>query len=231
MSARRVAVLVGIASIACGQLLGLGDDDEPRPDVPTKAADAGDATADDVTTVPVGSVDGGVDAAADSAADAARRPRVVFVTRKTMTGAFGGLDAGDALCNAEALDAGLGTGFVAWLSLASGITLVDAKSRLSGDAGWSLVDGGEVFAGPSAIVAGSYPKVGIATTAWGETVDGKVWTATRETGARYEGSDCNAWTSEGLTAVDGVVGATDLTWTVVAADSCGLLNRLICFEK
>jgi hypothetical protein len=233
MSGRRLALLavVGGATLACGGLLGLDDEDPaPSPVGPDAAAAAsadGAGGADDATTTPVDPEDAGGDAA-----DAGPRKRVVFVTNREVLGDFGGLAAGDTLCNTEAMDAGLPPSFVAWLSVGSGNTPIDAKARLTGDAGWSLVDGGEVFAGPSAIVAGSYPKVGITTDARGRAVDGgTVWTGTRETGERYDQSDCDVWKDPAGAGVRGNVGATDPSWTAAASDYCNQPRRLICFEK
>lgn len=228
MTSRRAALFATcVALAACGELLATKDDGAPAPSSDDPGGEPDGAPSDDATTVPVGSEDAGADA---PVADAGRRGRIVFVTRATPLGGFGGLVGGDAICQAEALDAGVGGVFVAWLST-SGAVVVDARSRLSGDAGWSLVDGGEVFARPSSIAAGSYPETGITRTAWGETVTGTVWTATRETGERYDGADCVAWTDVNAGGVVGVVGATDGTWTSSATDYCNVPRRLLCFEK
>ncbi len=234
MSVRRAAVLTALAalaSVACGQLLGLGDgDDEPDPGSTVKTGDAGDATTEGDTTVPVGDVDAGADAA-----DAARRPRVVFVTRQTTTGAFGGLAGGDAICNAEALDAGLaGDGFVAWLSNVTGGAPVDAIDRLTTpDGGWFRVDGQQVFDGKQSIAAEGNPKVAIELDAWGVAVVAplEAFTATYEDGRGHTNPDCASWTLLGELGVRGIVGATDKKWTNGVNDSCAKPGHLICFER
>ena len=234
MSLRRLAAAGFALSLGCGQLLGLGNDDDPGPSGGGSDRDAAesegaklDGEADGTTTT-ADPNDAGADA---DASDAAPRKRVVFVTTGQVLGNFGGLVAGDGLCNAEALDAGLPATFVAWLSIGTGNAPVDAKGRLTGDAGWSLVDGREVFAGPSAITGGSYPKVGISTTARGAPVTGMAWTGTRETGVHYEGSDCNAWTDLAASAVRGDLGATDPSWTAAASDYCNVPRHILCFER
>lgn len=219
-----VACVVGVAGVlACGEIL-------PLPN------ETADASSPDGSTIDGAADDGGggaTDAGAEADADAsAARPRVVFVTRKTLAGDFGGFASADALCTAEAADAGLGGSFVAWLSVA-GKKPVDALSRLSDRAGgWSLVDGGEVFASKDAIATSTFPKLGIAQTAYGETTSGRAWTGTRPSGAA-ETADCTEWMKAAVdvAGVEGIVGAEDGTWTSAASDYCTNANHLICFEN
>lgn len=227
MTARTVALLAAATSIACGSLLAIDDDDERT----TPNAAGADASLADGAVVGDGGTSTTPVDPSDGRGARPRGKRIVFVTSAELPGSFGGLAAADAVCNAEANDAGVGGTFGAWLSIGSGAMVVDAKSRITGDAGWSLVDGGEVFASPSAIAAGSYPKLGIVTTVRGATVGGSVWTGTRETGDHYEGADCNAWTDATKAGVKGLVGATDPAWTAAASDYCNVPRRLICFEK
>jgi hypothetical protein len=228
---RRLALLSFVLA-GCGSLLGFsGDDDDEVTQSGSADAATNDRTgildgAGDVTTNVTDDSGGGKDSAAD--VTIASRRRAVFVTQKTVTGAFGGLTEGDEVCKGEANDAGLGGTFVAWLSTST----VDAKSRLVTDAGWYLLgpDAGAVFTGPSAIANGSFPKVPITRDARGQNVDGGVWTGTRQDGTTYA-SDCTGWKTTSGTGVPGLVGAQDETWTGAAPDFCNVTKRLICFEK
>jgi hypothetical protein len=224
---RRLAFVFGLSIAGCGVLLGADDDDDDIESPSGEGDAAPDATkglaADgEVTT------NAGDDSGADGSPGVPRR--VVFVTQRTVDGNFGGLDAGDAICAAEAADAGLGGSFVAWLS--NGLDEFNAKSRFVTDAGWYLTgDGGEVFSGPPAMTNVSAPQVGINRTAYAQIIPvGQVWTGLWGDGLPY-GKDCAGWTTTQNDGVPGDIGATTTGWTGAAPDFCTAEKRLICFQK
>lgn len=219
---RKLAFVGALLGAGCGVFLASdGDDEDGQVVFPSPSND--------------GSADGtnglANDGSGADATDGALAPnrRVVFVTERTVAGNFGGIAGGDAICAAEAADAGLGGQFVAWVS--NGSDDFDARSRFVTDAGWSLTnDGGEVFSGPSAMANVGGPKVGIARNARGETVSGQVWTGLWGDGVRY-GKDCAGWTTTQNDGVPGDIGATTASWTGAAPDFCIAEKRLYCFQK
>jgi hypothetical protein len=161
----------------------------------------------------------------------------VFVTDGTTSGAFGGVAGGDAICAAEASDAGLGGAFVAWLSVYDGNnpSTVHARDRLVTDAGWYLPGAGNtlVWSGPNEIAAGNPPPVSVNRNARGLVVgNGTIaWTGTEPDGGAT-GSDCTGWTVAGTTpGTGGRIGVTSGTWTNYANTLCSSMNHLYCFQK
>lgn len=227
---RRLAFVAMLLAAGCGVLLGADDDDGqivfPSGDADAASSNTLESDADPTTSTADDAGDG--DGGADAALGAQRR--VVFVTERTISGNIGGLGGGDAICAAEAADAGLAGQFVAWLS--NGDDAFNAKSRFLGDAGWYLTnDGGEVFTGPSAMTNTSAPKVGIDRTARGQTIGGgQAWTGLWGDGARF-GKDCTGWTSTQNDGVPGDIGATTSGWTGAAPDFCTAEKRLYCFQR
>lgn len=230
-----LATSVAALSAACGSLLGVSDDgdtvvEQTKTDAAVDGA-SGIGQDGDTTTSTSGDAATGIDAGDASDGAAPRTQRVVFVTTGARTGDFGSVAIADGLCNTEAKAAGLtGPGFVAWLSV-DGNAAVSAKARLVGTAPWYLVnDGGRVFAGPDAIVNGSFPEHGIATNAKGGSVSGTAWTNTRQDGTSYQ-SDCAQWSDTAQAGVVGILGATNETWTGSSPESCGSPRHFICFER
>jgi len=122
---------------ACGTLLSVSDDElqKPSPDGPSGENDAITVTSDagnaDATVAPI-------DAAPDGPP-----PKLVFVTAAVRNGALGGVDAADALCNAEATSSALPGTFLAYLQFQAGGAGHPAL-RLANHR-WARVDGKVVF--------------------------------------------------------------------------------------
>jgi hypothetical protein len=156
----------------------------------------------------------------------------VFVSSDTHNGALGGLDGGDAKCQALADKAALGGTWRAWL----GDGTSGPKDRLAHSALPYMVVGGPQIAAN-----------------WDDLVDGKLTepidhdeTGTQldlnaalgvKTGAATDGSTlpthCKGWTSESGTDYSPTGKATDIgeTWTMESAHPCAALDRLYCFEQ
>jgi hypothetical protein len=194
-------------------------------------ADAGDVEPADAVADGAGEPQpDAVDRDAD-AADAAELPNIVFVTSATYNGKLGGLAGADAICNALAKDAGLGAGFVAWLSTAS----VNASSRLGAARGWVRTDGKPFADTVADLTAGKtlYPLTRDELGA--ETPNAMVWTGTGGNGTATT-DRCSDWTDDGS-----AVGATQLgrygttrggksVWTNDSTARCDTELPLYCFQ-
>lgn len=199
-------------------------------------------------------------AAAVAAAPAAHAgtPRQIFVTSVTGNGNLStwpdaggqsGLAAGDAICQARAVAAGLpnASGYRAWLSSAA----ADAYCRLHGFSGQRAANCGQpslpAAAGPwrrrdglpfgEAITELLPPDqlvyFPVRQDEFGAPVSGLAWTGTNASGA-YQATACADWTSA-APATFGFVGSTDRTsggWGTAGNGSCSLpMHRLICLES
>jgi hypothetical protein len=153
----------------------------------------------------------------------------VFLTRNTYKGNLGGLSGADAICAAEASDAGwIGT-VKAWLSDST----QDARDRITGVGPWRLPNGvpvaidtidlldGSIFTPINQDASGSYHE------------NGPVWTGTSENGTRLP-ETCSDWSSLGGS---GVIGSSSATLGGDWTDPGNYLNncqqqeaRLYCFE-
>ncbi|MBX3192483.1 MAG: hypothetical protein KF819_36165 [Labilithrix sp.] len=181
-------------------------------------------------------------AAKPDAVDAAPRPRIVFVTRERWSGDLGGLDGGDARCQAVAADAGLAGAWTAWLS--------DGE-RLDGGAGGTkvLLDGrplrlpnGALVAAKATDLASRGPLAPIDVDQHGRPIEAgtgcdnggvPVWTATLSDGGALENEDidCGNWSRTFGAGVVGIVGGGDADWTVACTRPCAQAAALYCFER
>lgn len=166
--------------------------------------------------------DAGVDAPARDSEVVEAVPNLAFVTEGSYTGALGGVAGADAVCNAEAADAGLVGDFVAMLRASDRPSPADL---LAGSRGWTLVDGTWVADLPSQVADGSFLRP-IHTTQHGRrivTLDGfRVWTGAN-------GVTCEDWTNEGALG--------DQHWIPQwrrlsdGERACSDAHRLFCFER
>lgn len=155
--------------------------------------------------------------------------KLAFVTRGLFDGklasATGGVEAGDAICNAEAMAPG--RKFAAWLS-DGGHNAID---RI-GAGPWQLKNA-TVIGGKDKLLAGS---VVINLDAQGGAVDDKVWTGTGGDGKVAAAGHCNAWTNAvGGTppvgvGVYGTASAPLATWTNEGTVQCSEAHHIYCFE-
>jgi hypothetical protein len=152
----------------------------------------------------------------------------IFVTNTVQNADFGGIAGADALCAAQAADAGLQGEFRAWLSTQSS-SVSDRLTHASGP--YVLVDGTMVATDWDDLVDGSI-LAPINRDASGQPRTGDVWTGTLATGASYPNDDCGGFTSS--TAGIGLCGTTASTtaiWTENITPSCNTLLRLYCVEQ
>jgi hypothetical protein len=155
----------------------------------------------------------------------------MFVTSATVTGTFGGLDAGDALCNASAADAGLPDGlYNAWLSDST----QNAGTRVS-PGGWLRTDG-RVFARSAGdlntangLVAYP-PRFDEHGNDLGAGAIIQVFTGSDVSGNWSVTSDCAGWTSDVGAAAFGELTAGSKRWSNTGVTPCSVVGRLYCFQ-
>ena len=168
----------------------------------------------------------------------AREGARVFVTSVAGSGNLGswpeagnktGLNAGDAICQTLAGNAGLHApeSYVAWLSDSSS----HAIDRLTGDGPWVRLDGVMVAANRSDLVDNYTILSSIHLTETGEYLRTFVFTGTYFDGLGSP-NHCSGWTN-GLSG-DGETGDSPYShmgWTQSAPRSCAEANRLYCFSN
>jgi hypothetical protein len=135
------------------------------------------------------------------------------------------LSGADAICNQAAANAGLGGGFVAYLSRAAAA----APTRLAGARGWVRVDGEPFVDRVDELSAGQlfYP---LRIDEHGDDVGdsaGPIATATTNNGNGDR--DCVEWTSASDEYVAGQAALTIDGWADDGASTCGMPARLYCF--
>ncbi|MGE0639967.1 MAG: hypothetical protein AB7G12_14890 [Thermoanaerobaculia bacterium] len=172
----------------------------------------------------------------------------------TWPGAGGatGVAAGDNICRARALAAGLpnSSTYHAWLSNAA----TDAYCHVQGLTGkkstgcggapqpgagpWFQSNGLTAFVSDVAALTDYYPAI-YRNLIWDENfsvlpVGAIVWTGTFDTGQDVPGIDCSGWTSESGSPATGAFGYTSDTvtdWTSAGAVPCNAsYGRLLCLE-
>lgn len=157
---------------------------------------------------------------------------LVFTTPGDYTGAeIGGLEGADAICNQAAADAGLpGTQWVAWLST----TTTNAVDRMGDARGFVRLDGLPVADTLADILEGRM-LTPIATDTSGAATWRQLWTSTRPDGTygsdrRSMVGNCDDWTSEVGTAVQGSSVGTGTEWTDWTELECSFATGFYCFE-
>lgn len=165
--------------------------------------------------------------------------KIVFITSTNMTGSFGGLAGGDAICQerGDSVPVYAGKKWKAWLSTAAAsvATRFSLQARMAGT--YKRPDGVIVANGWADLTDGTL-LAPISVTESGASVSpgDVVWTGTGTNGSHSApGGDCEGWTSSVPYASVGRVGVTDSGWTFAAGWSAGcgnaLTRHLYCFEQ
>lgn len=156
----------------------------------------------------------------------------VFVSSDMHNGALGGLDGGDAKCQALADKAALGGTWRAWL----GDGKVGPKDHLAHSAvPYMVVGGPQIAANWDDLVDGKLTEP-IDHDENGATLDMNAPLGVK-TGAGPDGTTlpmhCLGWTSESGTDYSATGKATDIgtTWSQEGGHPCAALDRLYCFEQ
>lgn len=161
-----------------------------------------------------------------------RDDKIVFVTSTRHAGDFGGLAAGDAICNDLAANSSIasvaaGT-YVAWLSTLT----MDAGLRIADPGGGFIrTDGRLIATSRTDLLDGSLDRP-IELDENGSVPSVPfVWTGTAFTGSR-DADTCASWTTSAPNVVGeaGSRGETDDDWTEAVQDNCAMEWHLYCFE-
>jgi hypothetical protein len=159
-----------------------------------------------------------------------RAPRQVGYSTTAADPAFGGLSAGDAICQADAVAAGLKGTWKAWLSTST----VDAKDRLLDNGPW--YNKSTKIADDKADLIDGTLDSGMGEDLAGNGYIGKVMTGTSDLGVKTA-SNCINWTyNSGAVRGDptltrGQAGGTT-GWSAEGLPICGPTSyRLICFQQ
>ena len=168
----------------------------------------------------------------DECSDDCWAPRKVFITAGTWNGHLKGLTGADAKCQAEAISAGLGGTFRAWLSdgetsalqhlessAFSGRYRLPNKVKLSDVAnGWS-----DLINGTLAFPINQHADGNL-------TASPEVWTNTNALGESKGPNHCSSWTKTSGNARRGNALKIDAGWTDFYDSQCSAARHLYCFE-
>jgi hypothetical protein len=159
-------------------------------------------------------------------------PKRVFVTSGSWTGDLGGIGGGDKKCQAEALAAGLGGEWVAWLSDIN----TSASDRITHHPGYIMVNG--------TWIAESWIDLtdALILTRIDKTIDGVqtpygfAWTGTRSNGQRdttYANPPCANWYASTFNpfGLSGYTNRLNEYWTYGTTQGCSTQLPLYCFER
>jgi hypothetical protein len=163
--------------------------------------------------------------------------KCVFVTSSSHQGDFGGLDGGDAICNARASEAGLPGTYVAWLSTqGDGNSAADRLNHAA--VPYKLVNGETVADDYNDLVTcdvnaanclqhpidltetGSGPVV---ANAWTGTLVFPVVEATFD--------NCLEWQDTRAISTVGATPLTNIGWSMTGLAGCVEFNRFYCFQQ
>jgi hypothetical protein len=152
----------------------------------------------------------------------------VFVTAAGYAGNFGGIAAGDTICNNSAVAAKLGGTWKAWLSDSK----TNAIDRFDDVGPWYLLNGKKVFNSKANLATS--PIVPINVNEHGANLDvyKYVWTGTKVGGTGINVC-CKDWTDNDTsnTGSAGDTGHNDDRWTAATVDGCWHPFNLYCIEQ
>ncbi|MBS1826487.1 MAG: DUF1554 domain-containing protein [Acidobacteria bacterium] len=157
--------------------------------------------------------------------------KLVFVSKFTSTGGFGGFSAADAACNSEAVTAGISGAFKAWLSDGT----QSAASRMTqSTVPYRRSDGALVAYNWADLTDGTLHNPIIKTAAGVEIGAPLVaWTNTAPNGGVQGGSHCNNWSANSGPTLGqgGNPTFTNSGWTNSTVATCGIGGRLYCIQQ
>lgn len=169
----------------------------------------------------------------------------VFATSRTFTSDLGGLDGGDAKCQALAADAGFTGRFVAFLSdVTEQGARINAVDRITSAGPWVLrtrdARGRVLRPFESRAELAGPPRSPIDQDETGHVFSlfdkRQVWTGTLPDGgaeapAPMRDTTCRRWSSQATTGLYGIIDVPTDTWSGLGAVACASDNRLYCFEQ
>ncbi|MCR9093394.1 MAG: DUF1554 domain-containing protein [bacterium] len=162
--------------------------------------------------------------------------RFVFATTSTTRADFGGIAAGDAICQSEAVSAGLSGTFRAWLSESQALASPDSPSVTftQSTIPYVTTHGRQVADDWADLTDGTLDNP-IDRDPVGAPVIGGVWTGTETDGSSppVATNTCGEWTPGGTTGVFGRTSSSGQEWTKALSPPAGCATslRLYCFEQ
>lgn len=199
--------------LACGELLGGGEDERPIPE-------RDGAAPDDAFAPPI--VEAGSEASGP-------RLKLFFVTERTYDGDLDTIDGGDTRCAIEAAENGWGGTFHVHIKA----TNADDPSARTSDERRMNQSGALVFDGGPGL-----PLIPLSSTIDGGLLDAgaRVWTGSQAFGPSdlcSPGTGGVAWTSNapGRSAPIGNPHATDGAWRTAGSVTCDTRRHLYCYEQ
>lgn len=159
------------------------------------------------------------------------RGKRIFVTSTTTSGGFGGLIAGDSLCQGRAQAAGLAGTYKAWLSAST----ANARDRITQSTAPYFKRLGQV----NTVIANNFTELtsngtirNINANETGAMQGGFVWTGTNNSGGS-SAPNCSDWTaSSSVSGRFGTIGANTIpSWTDDGSGPCSFPRALYCIEQ
>lgn len=154
--------------------------------------------------------------------------KLVFVSSNSHTGNLGGVEGADAICQADAVAAGIPGTFKAWISSASS----SPSSRFTHSPyPYQLANGTRIANNWADLTDGA---LAAAIDRWlgGSQIVGYIWTGTKANGT-HAGNDCAGWTSS-ASAAWGYIGSSEYAsanWTFLQSLTCDARLALYCFQQ
>ncbi len=150
----------------------------------------------------------------------------VFVTSQKVPGHFGGVTGGDAICQGDAIDAGLPGTYRAWLGSVDAGT---AASRLGNARGWTRVDGKPFTDTLSGLLGRNQQFYPLNLDEHGAPAWSTGWTGSQTDGG--VGQTCSDWTSldAGAFGDTGSTTSASTEWIDFTQYSCLYAQPLYCF--
>lgn len=172
-----------------------------------------------------------IDGTGGCEAQCARR---AFILGAGVSANFGGLAAADALCQNDAVAAGLGGTWKAWLADTTG----SPATRFTQGGAFVRVDRTTIIANDWADLIDGSLDAAVLTQANGMTPPiGSCWTNVGVGGTAAGGGTCGNWTttSSAMSGTRGQHNLTDISWTSSGSQNCDPAlvpaARLYCFEQ
>jgi hypothetical protein len=227
------SAVVCLALAACGTLLGASDDESSPPQTPPPDATGGETGGDDARP-PDGAPDAPEDATEEDAqgtADAgsdvdAAGPLTVFISSQMF--GVSEIATADSACNVLATNAGLGSGYSAWISYSD--ARGSAATRVPGNGPWRTPAGKTVFANRSALLGGTVTNALNVDQNGAVHTGSLIWTGTKANGTF--GANCKDWSDSTASGIVGGAGEPDSRWTEESGlpPLCNTKQSVYCFQ-
>jgi hypothetical protein len=152
----------------------------------------------------------------------------------TDAGGNTGIDAGDAICQARAIAAGItnATSFKAWLSDSTNSAIDHVTAGATTDGPFYRLDGVKIADNKAALINATSLFTAITRDETGAYNNNPVWTGTSPSGVLTTNQNCVDWTSNlsGDNGTSGIEIESNSGWTTWSSVACNGKAALYCFE-